>query len=890
MVRPRILATPSVVVPTPEDLEVAKGDALLQLRIGRSAHYYATLASLALVFDGSLVWILQPNLSGYEPQLIQQLFFLIFPVLGGLYIAIFGLLVKWEVYQLWPWETHFSLTVAAVGGTGALTVLYFLDVFQAGPTGHWDLLPWFYPLSLAAFSLAMVALALTWQGWGNRKVIAIASAVLPIPIGFALYVPGSTTVMASVLASSLFVSAFFYSMSGSFLHLISSGTQVHEREVISSGQGRMFKLADELQQKEEALRFREASVVQREADAEITDDSHVRQRQSLDDARAQFEKLEADLKTRTESLAREQQGWSMQVAETHSMRQEAEDQQNALKLREQEVETRLQKLSEREQSILQREGETTHRGVQITQREQDLTRRLSAVPELEARIETRRQEIERRTIEMLQREAALTSRESAVEMTEGERTASKGRLADLEERDARLNQLKIVLDEQNITLGRRARQADQMLAEARQKSDELLQREGSVGTREAELRRLETESHDRLELATQRQQQYEDALHRFEERLRQIEQQEAKVGTRTNEVERIGTSLAQREASVKVKETQILAQRSTVDRAQRELLERERAVQAREAELALQRQELLRSTAPKGAERAEFEARDRRIQERESRISRKDPRPSVASAAGDAMLASAPALERKADRSPTGIARLDDLLLGGIPPRGHVLLEGPPFSGKEILLYTFLAEGLKKGEPAIVITAGRAPAEVGPAIGLISPQFREYEQIGQVRWIDATGGSTGGGTTASPRPEAIQGPGDLAGILSALVREAKVLEGKGITQFRVGYLGLSATLAHAEPKAAFGFLQNLVGILKPRPALALYSVETGTSPDDSLRAIQGRMDGVIEFKQERDKSFLAVLGFGEVQTRDWVEYRSTNRSLVIGSFALERIR
>jgi KaiC/GvpD/RAD55 family RecA-like ATPase len=884
------MAAPSVVVPTPEDLEVAKGDALLQLRIGRSAHYYAVVASAGLMFDGALVWILQPSLNGFEPQLIQQLFFLIFPLLGGLYLSIFGLLVKWEVYQLWPWEPHFSLTVAAVGANGLLTVLYFLDLFQSGPTGHWNLLPWFYPLSLAGMSLALVALALTWQGWGTRKVTALVAALLPIPIAFAVYVPANGTTVASVLGSSLFASAFFYSMSGSFLHLISSGTQVHEREVISSGQGRMFKIADELQQKAEALRFREASIVKREADAEITDDSLQRQRQSLDDARAQFEKLESDLKTRTEGLAREQQGWSMQVAETHSLRQEAEDQQNALRLREQEVETRLQKLSEREQSILVREGETTHKGVDLAQREQELVRRLSAVPELEARLESRRQEIERRTAELLQHEAALTSRESMMQMTEGERESTKDRLAALEERDARLNQLKIVLDEQNITLGRRSKQADQMLAEARQKIDSLAERENTVLTRESEMKRLEAESNDRLELATQRQQQYEDALHRFEERLRQIEQQEAKVGSRTNEVERVGATLAQREASVKAKEMQVLTQRSTVDRAQRELLERERAVQAREAEIALQRQELLRGGSSAVSERADFEARDQRIQLREARLNRKDSPLTAAPAAGDGILVAGAALERKPDRSPTGIPRLDDLLLGGIPPKGHVLLAGPPFSGKELVLYSFLVEGLQKGEPAIIITAARGPSEVGPEIGVVSPQFRGYEQMGQVRWIDATGAGTASGSGTPARAGELQGPGDLAGILSALVREAKQLETRGTKQFRVGFLGLSATLGHAEPKAGFGFLQNLVGILKPRPALALYAVDTGSSPDDQLSSIQGRMDGVIEFKQDRGKSFLSVRGLGDVQTRDWVEYRSTNRTLVIGSFALERIR
>ncbi|MCI4369905.1 MAG: hypothetical protein L3J81_01085, partial [Thermoplasmata archaeon] len=86
------------------------------------------------------------------------------------------------------------------------------------------------------------------------------------------------------------------------------------------------------------------------------------------------------------------------------------------------------------------------------------------------------------------------------------------------------------------------------------------------------------------------------------------------------------------------------------------------------------------------------------------------------------------------------------------------------------------------------------------------------------------------------------------------------------------------------------FLQNFVGILKPRAALALYTLQSGALPDGQVERILVRMDGAIRFKQERDKTFLSVLGLGEVETHDWVEYRATPRGLVVGSFALERIR
>jgi len=54
--------TRSVTVPGPEDLEHAKEDALLQLRIGRSAHVYTIIVSALLALDGVLLLLFYPSL------------------------------------------------------------------------------------------------------------------------------------------------------------------------------------------------------------------------------------------------------------------------------------------------------------------------------------------------------------------------------------------------------------------------------------------------------------------------------------------------------------------------------------------------------------------------------------------------------------------------------------------------------------------------------------------------------------------------------------------------------------------------------------------------------------------------------------------------------------
>src|SRR5208282_233221 len=120
--------TRAVTVPAPEDLELAKDDALLQLRIGRSAHFYAVVASAALALDGILILLFPPlpslASSDHGTTALVNSYFLLFPLIAGLVLSAVGLAVKWEVYQLWPWEKHFSATVGALAVNILLAVVY----------------------------------------------------------------------------------------------------------------------------------------------------------------------------------------------------------------------------------------------------------------------------------------------------------------------------------------------------------------------------------------------------------------------------------------------------------------------------------------------------------------------------------------------------------------------------------------------------------------------------------------------------------------------------------------------------------------------------------------------------------------------------------------------
>src|ERR1700688_519982 len=58
-----------------------------------------------------------------------------------------------------------------------------------------------------------------------------------------------------------------------------------------------------------------------------------------------------------------------------------------------------------------------------------------------------------------------------------------------------------------------------------------------------------------------------------------------------------------------------------------------------------------------------------------------------------------------------GVPGLDDMLGGGLPSGYSVLVAGPSGSGKTILATAFLAEGVRRGEPGIIVAFEQTPSQ-----------------------------------------------------------------------------------------------------------------------------------------------------------------------------------
>ena len=245
-------------------------------------------------------------------------------------------------------------------------------------------------------------------------------------------------------------------------------------------------------------------------------------------------------------------------------------------------------------------------------------------------------------------------------------------------------------------------------------------------------------------------------------------------------------------------------------------------------------------------------------------------------------------LELKQEKVKTGTSRLDDLLLGGIPFGSNVLIYGPPFTGKEVLMNSFIADGLKKGVPAIWVITEKSPKEIREEMMFVISGYEEYEKRGLVRYIDTYSRSMGD-ESQDPYTEYIESPTDYESIQRAVETAAKEFKSKN-EYYRLAFRSISTLIAYLDPNTAFRFLSPVVGRRKRDKAVSMYTIEKGVHGEQEIQMLGSLMDGMVEFKVENLNTFMSIKGICEVQSRAFIRYSATKSGLNIGSFSLDHIR
>ena len=380
------------------------------------------------------------------------------------------------------------------------------------------------------------------------------------------------------------------------------------------------------------------------------------------------------------------------------------------------------------------------------------------------------------------------------------------------------------------------------------KETELLAKEKSILIREAEIQRLKDEldgKTDELKRLKEPLGYKEEELLRREEDLLYRERLLQAERTKVDQAKALGGGTGELELKERL---DIL--KAEIAQKEEEVRSKEKYLKAKMEELRLREQGLIEE---------EIEARE---EERE--------------------------LEVKQEKVKTGTPRLDDLLLGGIPFGTNAIAYGPAHVGKEVIVNAFMAEGLRKGVPILWVLTDKMPADVRDEMAFVLPGYEEYEKLGLVKYVDAYSKSMGA-DTADANTVYVNDLTDFLATAKAVDAVATEFKKKH-PYYRLAFRSVSTLIAYLDPTTTFKFLQPFVGRRKRDKAVAVYVIEKGMHEDKEIEMLSSMMDGTFEFKVEQLRSFMAVKGVCDVQSRGWIKYTHSRSSVSIGSFSLEMIK
>jgi KaiC/GvpD/RAD55 family RecA-like ATPase len=196
---------------------------------------------------------------------------------------------------------------------------------------------------------------------------------------------------------------------------------------------------------------------------------------------------------------------------------------------------------------------------------------------------------------------------------------------------------------------------------------------------------------------------------------------------------------------------------------------------------------------------------------------------------------------------------------------------------------------LVKGIPALVITTDCEPADVINELKHIAPDAEKYLKDGSLVFIDAYTKSMGIEESDNPNIRYIDHPTDYAGIEKAFSEVVNQFKEKS-PHFRTVVRSVSSLVALSDPTATYKFLQKLTGKNKHYKNVSMYLLDKGMHSEVEIQTLGHLMDSAIETKTDGVKTYLVVQGFGDVQSRAWIQYTYSKKGLNMGSFALDHLK
>src|SRR5881296_2652529 len=741
----------------------ASQQGLLQLTFARHAHGYGFVGAAAFLLDAILILYIGIQ-SPVLPTGVRSDFLVwLLPSVAGAVASWDAVRLKREPYRRHYESTHFAMSTVGMVLFFVIALAVVLMIWHQFPS--WLDPGWIYPIAVAGVPLTIISMGMTWQGLGLRKAGSfVLAAITPI---LALFLPFGHISLSSSAGQTLYVvtlliGAIATEFAGSLLHIIASSTSVYQREILKADNSKVALIQQDYQQKREALDYKERALRGREAHLEAL-------QQELEDQAKELKTKFSDVTARENAIEKGTRDLRDIDRKVASARAEIEAKAEEIRLRDADISTlktehekMRQTLNAREASLAEREKEVKRTSIELTSQLRSSEAKVKSVEEREARLQELEKSFDSKRTSLLKKEKELELKDSELRLRGEQVEATHGgadatRIRELKEwekkilaKEKELGKQEVELKTMETRLKERyenaTRTEKQFQGQRRMFDDresEYVSREKKISDQEAALRERSAEIERQASAVEEAQHQLDDKTKKYAELFKDTKMKEAAAGSNEADTRRQKENLDSRERKLHEMQTNLQAEIKRLNEENRNLLEKAKEIEERESDLQLKSLELENKTREGRApgmrdmgREGQLEEWERRLREREEDLKRRTyqkekememregaVKARITTPAGEAEAEEAIAVEKKADRVKTGTPRLDDLLYGGIPFNSNILFVGPPFVGKEVVILNFVAEGLKKGIPAILITTSKPPAEVQKEMGPTNRMF-----------------------------------------------------------------------------------------------------------------------------------------------------------------------
>jgi KaiC/GvpD/RAD55 family RecA-like ATPase len=210
---------------------------------------------------------------------------------------------------------------------------------------------------------------------------------------------------------------------------------------------------------------------------------------------------------------------------------------------------------------------------------------------------------------------------------------------------------------------------------------------------------------------------------------------------------------------------------------------------------------------------------------------------------------------------------LDVEASSSVAPGSSVLVSGPAMTGKEGLVFDILADGVREGEGAVVVTTGDRAGSVIDTIESRAPTVAGH-QLGIIDCRGSNGSDTDGHSGAYVHH--VGSPSDLTGMGVGITSSFERIQDAGIDEGRFALASLSTMLTYADEQTVFKFCHVLSERLDGAEFLGFFTIDSGAHDERTLQIITQAFDGLIEIREAEGTREARVKGL-RPDPSEWVE-------------------